>query len=340
MSVSDMRKKFKTECHKSGYDHQRFSEGVNGISVKLIDFPRNPYKSLYTMALSTWGHNIDKWPDASPEERFFVVMQVLFRNTLPLGLEAPKFTFAIDGCSRAAFDQIARLRIGAAFAAMGIRDNSHYNFPFRIPHFLAENDAGLVKKIKKHIGEASDLYKEIVEKWKGSYQAARCILPMGMEYKFSMTINYMALMSFCAKRLSFCEQEDTVAVAWSIKKEIDSNFPLLGDFLMPACDHAGKCLYANKYKMSHLFGELFKPCGRHKDEQEEESEFNHACSDKQAIADQLGMIILNDYSSITDAHRIAMQKIEKADTRHQDDMLNEYLTTQMSQLDWRLFDED
>jgi len=344
-AIEKFKKEMKTAGSKKGYLSQRFYTGVQGITVKMIDHSKNPYRSIYEMALSCWGHYIEKWETSTPEQRFFIVCNSLFGNTLPLALESPQFTFAIEGCSRASFDQIARARLGVCFSAMGVRDNSHYNFPFRIPNSISENKS-LQNEVEQIVKRINQVYDDIVKYRNGNWQAARCILPMNMCYNFSMSINLLSLINLCSKRMSFCEQEDTVAVAWLLRNEMSTKFPLLSYFLMPACDRVGKCLYSQNYKMSSLFGELFSPCHRNpSDNKKSNPVFNSACSDSELIGKQLGIDISK---AVNFSHKKIKEMIESIynmlDDNYDGYMVNQVIADTMgdilSEKDYKLFKEN
>jgi hypothetical protein len=264
-------------------------KGVEGIKVKLIDWPTNPYRSMYLLATTCWGDKIDKWKDTAPVHRFNVVSQVLEGATLPLALEAPKFTFTVEGPSRASFDQIARARLGVVFSAKGVRDNHWGNFSFRIPNAL--NASKVRTQLIHLLPKIQEIYFAIAKN-KGSWQAARCILPMNIVYQYSLSINLAALKGLCARRCCFGEQEDTVAVGWLLREALRKKFPLLGLYLGPACDFAKECFYHSSYGAAEYFGCLFQSCGRNPDPQDiKEAEFNESCSDKELIENQLGLDI-------------------------------------------------
>lgn len=265
--------------------------GVKGITVGLIDWPKNPYKAIFTLATSTWGKRIDKWPLTRPEHRFLVVKAALTGNTLPTALETPKFTFAIEGISRSSFDQTARGRIGFGYGARGVRDNSHADATLRIPEELWD-DSELISEAIETFKRVKELYCKILDRGNQSWQSARCILPLGMVYGFSFTGHFKAIMEYCSKRMKLCEQEDTVATAWLMREAILGVFPFLANFLRPGCDYAGKCQYHKSYSMSELFGCLFKECGRNPcPDSNDYAEFNRSCSDQATIAEQLGIVI-------------------------------------------------
>jgi len=288
--IKELRETMGTGSNRPGDLKTEFVHGVEGITVDLVDWPVNPYKAMFIMATTCWGKSVNKWAGTTPENRYNVIKAVLEGQALPLALEAPQFTFVIEGPSRSAFDQIARLRIGAVFSAKGMRDNDWSDAAIRIPSGLPNPDYNTFLVAKEAYHEA--LGKE----GRATWQAARAYLPMSVVYGWSMSINYRALKGFCANRMKFCEQEDTCATAWLMAIAVWRKFPLLGSYLMPGCDATGECQYMRSYGLSNMFGCLFKPCGRHdslvaEKQIEDVCEFNTACTDKRILEKQLGIAI-------------------------------------------------
>ena len=265
--------------------------GSEGIKVQLLDFPSDPYRAIYEGAVATWGSSEtwwDKYPKTSPEGKLMVLLACLSHKTLPIALEGPKFTFQIEGPSRAAFDQMARARIGTGFNSIGTRDNDWLDASLRVPHEIASDQAQWDSH-KKAFKAAKDAYELTVRGKKESWQSARFILPMGTCHSWVVNINYLALQGMMAQRMKFCEQFDLVGTAWLMAKEVSKKYPLLGAFLRPGCDFAGKCQYHQSYQLSELFGALFSGCGRHKvEEGEKYTEFNRACSTEEEVGEDLG----------------------------------------------------
>ena len=292
-SVKELREIMGTNPKDGVALKTEFFEGVRGINVEIYDYPTNPYKSLFNMATSTWGNKINKWPATSIEGRFFVVKAVLDFKSLPNAMEAPSFTFGVERCSRSAFDQIARARIGAVFASMGWRDNDHSDIGFRVPQSIWD-DEFTRKAFIEVCKTAKTFYHDLVNRGISNWQDARAALPISACHNFSHAMNYMALRNFMGKRLKFCEQADTVAVAWLMRERIIDKFPLLGSYLRPACDGSGICGYHQEYAMSEAFGCLFKECGRNKClATDEYATFNKSCTDKDTLIEQLEIKIPN-----------------------------------------------
>lgn len=292
----------------------KFIRGVEGIKVELIDYNKNPYKAMYVMATTCWGSKVNKWSATKPEHRFMVVKAVLEGQALPLALEAPNFTFVVEGPSRAAFDQLARTRIGAVFSAKGMRDNNWSDCDIRIPTSMWPGKsepsdspkAVLFQQIKLAMEHVKGTYSDIVNVGKGSWQAARTVLPMYVTYGWTANYNYMSLKGVCANRSKFCEMEDVVATSWLMQKAVANKFPLLASYLRPGCDYAGKCQYHKSYTLSELFGCLFKECGRNAcTDSDGYAEFNETCTNYKDLEEQLGIHITRpdewpNYQSLQD----------------------------------------
>lgn len=271
-----------------------FIRGGEKISVKMISptYPLpNYYAGMFAMAVSTWGgawdSSVDKWNNAPMEARRDVVLAVLQRKALPLALEHPQFLFEIMGCSRSAFDQIARARIGTTFASMGMRDNAHPDLDVIVPPKVYD-DPKLFHWFRDGIRAAKDSYVGLLKQGQRSWQDARAVLPMGSVHRFMMNVNYAALSGFMTKRLMFEEQYDTVAVAWKMRQELERHYALLAAPLRPACDLARRCVYHQVHSLSEAFGCLFKGCGRWGEEEYEYSTFNEASADEVDITEWLG----------------------------------------------------
>jgi thymidylate synthase ThyX len=315
--INELRKVMGTLPNQSPDLKTQFIKGVEGISVKLIEAMENPYKPMVVLGTTCWGTKVDKWEDLTPENRFEVVKAILRGQALPLALEVPQFSFAIEGPSRAAFDQIARARLGVVFSARGMRDNNWKDASIRIPTSLwptdeersmaweyfnnpensLEYEEAYIKyqnfiNIENTMKAVKQLYADIVDVGKGSWQAARSVLPLYVVYGFSMAINFQSLKSMCSSRMKFCEMEDTVAVAWLLAKAVSEKFPLLGSYLRPGCDWTGKCQYHKSYTLSEMFGCLFKECGRNIClDSNDYAEFNETCTNYKDLEDQLGIHI-------------------------------------------------
>jgi len=261
-----IKKELRVVCEidkiESPIPETRYIKGCSKLKVKLISGPdENIYKAMVEGALQTWGsHTKEKWSRLSPNTRFFVLKEVLEGRALPLVLEMPQFIFKISGISRASFDQIVRARIGFVACAKGVRDNNAKDWNVIVPTAIYENEK-MFQEFKRCWEMIKFTYTEMVEQGRESWQSARSILGMNIEYSYIVGINYMALKNLCARRLINTEQEDTVGTVVGMWKEIYKNFPLLASYLKPMEDIKRKNLTVEVNGFSRIFGLLFGGAG-------------------------------------------------------------------------------
>lgn len=261
---------------------------LKDIKVSLLDHSVNPYISMVDMALMTWGKYGHKWKFASPELRFEVVKGVLDRRALPLALEAPSFTFLIENCSRSCFDQIARARIGVVFAAQGYKDDFLNNLGFVMSSKL-ENNVFLSEEVKRFVLRAKELYSTIQKRFPN--WASRCVLPMYSQYHFAMSLTYSALQNLCAKRMQTTEMEETVAIAWLLREEVNKKFPLLAHYLRPHCDFIKKDTTQMVNGFAKELGVPHQSDYRYPGPYPVPTEFSESCTDIVTIEEKLGIDI-------------------------------------------------
>lgn len=289
-------------------DSTKFHIGVEGISVEIIDAPKNPYRTIFEVSVATWGNEeyATKWPLVSPENRFKVVKAALSGQTLPQAVEPVLFSFIVRGPSRSAFDQHARQRL-ATFFSQGVRDNSRLDAGFRVPaelHPSMGGDPVLYEEVVAYVTEYKRLYKKILEKGWGSFQTARCLMPMGMTHNYKFAGNLGVLKSYLAQRLQACEQSDTVQVAIEVWYAIHNRFPLIASHFKPGCDFAKRCTYHQASTLSELFSALFAGCGRWPDTAPYAT-FNKSCSSYDQMGKESGKRLPDhtawkDYNSFED----------------------------------------
>lgn len=270
--IRETRRRYGTHPKMAEDFRTTFLRGVEGVEVDLLDGPTNPYRAIFAQVLSTWtpfgSWTRDRWADADVRTRSHVVRAALSSKAYPPAMEAPKFVFEISGVSRSSFDQIARARIGVAFASLGTRDNDFSEIPFRLSESNWRNPELLERK-KAAIRVAHRAYHEEIRSrgpgyWDPTFETAREILPMSVCWRFHMTVSYAALRGFCAQRMTFSEQADTVAVAWLLRDRLmkADAYPLLGAYLRPRCDYARKCCFHLPGDESENFRGLNVSCGR------------------------------------------------------------------------------
>lgn len=287
VEIDNMREVMGTLPSQSPKKKTDIIRGVERLEVDMYDFPINPYKTICESVLSTWGDDEykSKWNKLTPQNRFKVVLACITGNTLPTVLESINFSFRVVGLPRHSFDQHARARIGSTFYSIGSRDNNKLDSSFILYTKLFDkfkND----RVFYNFLMSLKDMYEKIITEGGGSWQIARAILPLCYHHPYKFTQNFLALQGQCKRRMSFCEEEFIVALHWIIREKIKNKFPLLAEYLRPACDGAKRCLYSKSYELSNAFGCLFSGCGRW-DSGTKYSTFNESCSDVSEIEKQL-----------------------------------------------------
>lgn len=253
---------------------------IADMRVKLTDWMHNPYKTIVNMAMKTWNNTSNKWSILSPEARFIVVKDVLDNKALPLALEHPTFSFSVDTISRAAFDQIARARIGIVFSSKGQKDDYLDDIGFILPTKFIRRDYGIVDAIRS----IKQLYHELQHKDVPNW-ARRCVLPMYSEHSFIFSCNFMALKNLLAKRLETTEMEDVVAFAILTRAAVKAEFPLLANYLRPASDFAKRDLTTAFNGFSDIVSVPHSSDNRHKgfDSDKYPPIFNEPCTDIELV---------------------------------------------------------
>lgn len=283
--VDNMREAMGTLPSQAPSKTYEWKNSLDALYVKLVDWTINPYKALVSMAAATWGDNetgsTGKWDKLTPENRYRIALSVLTGNTLPQAAEAIQFTFEVNGTPRHTFDQHARVRLGTAFASIGTRDNNKLDGDFLFYPDVArriETDTEFRERVEKWIKDTKDLYEMTISTGQGSWQSGRAFLPMSVNHSYVFTQNYLALKGQCARRLMACEESSIVALHIALRELVGRKFPLLANYLRPACDGAKRCIYHEGPEgMTKYFSSLFACCGRWPTK-EKYSEFNVSCS--------------------------------------------------------------
>lgn len=295
--VDNMREAMGTLPSQAPSKTYTWKNSLDALYVKLNDWTTNPYRAMCSMAAATWGDNesgsTGKWEKLTPENRFRIVLAILTGNTLPQAAEAVQFTFEVNGTPRHTFDQHARVRLGTAFASIGTRDNNKLDADFLFYPDVCkrmESDTEYRERVERWIKETKDIYDLTISTGQGSWQSGRAFLPMSVNHSYVFTQNYLALRGQCSRRLMACEESSIVALHIALRELVGRKFPLLANYLRPACDGARRCIYHEGPEgMTKYFSSLFACCGRWPTK-ETYSEFNVSCSSYEEL-EKHGFII-------------------------------------------------
>lgn len=212
------------------------------LNVKLLDVTENALGIIYVSCRQCYSPKfaadmIEEGKDKEKEAEFV-------RRVVSSGHESPlehvKFTFAIEGVSRALTHQLVRHRI-ASFSQQSQRYVKADDFDYIIPP-LIEKDKKLKSEFLKIIDEVQRSYNKILEILKEksitgekANQDARFVLPQATETKIVVTMN-------CRELIHFFKQRCCTRAQWEIKD--------LADRMLEIC----------KEKLSSVFSESGAKC--------------------------------------------------------------------------------
>jgi thymidylate synthase ThyX len=220
------------------------------MKVEMQDSPVNPYKTMVNMALQTWRGG-SKWGELSPDTRFEIMKLILQKKALPLAVEHPVFSFQIDHIDRSSFDQLARARVGIVFSSKGQKDDNLHTTGFIVPTAILGTE--FEEEVKVKVLECKILYDKMYKAGLPNW-CLRSVLPMYVDHSFMFSANFAAIQNLLAKRLETTEQEGCVAFSILVREEIKKKYPLLAEYLRPACDGAKKDLNAAFNGFSDIVG--------------------------------------------------------------------------------------
>lgn len=223
---------------------------LTDMRVEMQDYPVNPYKTMVNMALQTWRGG-SKWQELSPDTRFEIMKLILQKKALPLAVEHPTFSFQIDHIDRSSFDQLARARVGIVFSSKGQKDDNLHQTGFIIPTAIVGTE--FEEEVRKKVLECKELYNKMYKAGLPNW-CLRSILPMYVDHSFMFSANFAAIQNLLAKRLETTEQEGCVAFSILVRECIKEKYPLLAEYLRPACDGAKKDLNAAFNGFSDIVG--------------------------------------------------------------------------------------
>lgn len=226
-TIENLRKVSGTLPSEHPNKKNKFLSINESIEVSLEDHNANPYKAMFLTATATWGDNEykQKWQNTSYDGRLEVVKAVLTENTLPQAREMINFIFRVRGVPRWLFDIHTLSTQFAAFMSVGCRDNDK-----RDSDFIFTNLEKISEEEKQVFDSLKDLYENVLDKGKGSWQTARVFLPQAYQhsYYFGQNLLSIASMKFDKNNL---EKSQLKLLYFKIVDAIYETFPLIGFYL-------------------------------------------------------------------------------------------------------------
>ncbi|MFA5039048.1 MAG: FAD-dependent thymidylate synthase [Candidatus Omnitrophota bacterium] len=189
------------------------------LNVRLLEMSQNPVALIYAACRQCYaskfaGELFDEKSQTPQKQAEFIRKVVASGHESPL--EHVKFTFAVEGVSRALTHQLVRHRI-ASYSQQSQRYVKETDFDYVIPPAIA-GDAELKGQFVKTMEMIQASYNKLLEAFrvKGkvgekAYQDVRFVLPQAAETKIVVTMN-------CREILHFFQQRCCRRAQWEIKR--------------------------------------------------------------------------------------------------------------------------
>ena len=231
-----------------------------GLNIKLLEVTRNALAIIYAAcrqcySLAFAGDVFEEKIEDIEKQTDFVRKIVASGHESPL--EHVKFTFAVEGVSRALTHQLVRHRL-ASYSQQSQRYVNESNFDYVIPPAI-RSDPKLLSKFEDCMKDSQSHYNDLVsalkEKGRADERAnedARFVLPQAAETKIVVTMN-------CRELIHFFKQRCCSRAQWEIKRLADIMLEICRSELAPVFSEAGAKCETLKYCPE---GERFS-CGRY-----------------------------------------------------------------------------
>jgi len=210
--------------------------------VKLLEMTENPLTLIYVAFRQCYSPG---WAGDMCDQKISEEQKAGFiREVLGSGHESPlehvKFTFAIEGVSRALTHQLVRYRI-ASYSQQSQRYVNMNDFNYIVPPSIAR-DNDLRQRFVAMMEQIQQGYRALVDGFtrKGitgekAHEDARFVLPQAAETKIVVTMN-------CRELLHFFSQRCCRRAQWEIRALADTLLGICREKLPAVFEHAGaKC---------------------------------------------------------------------------------------------------
>lgn len=225
------------------------------LHVELLDFSGNVLAIIYAACRQCYSAGFagqifaDGLKDPVKQEEFV-------RQVVSSGHESPlehvKFTFAIEGVSRALTHQLVRHRV-ASYSQQSQRYVKATDFDYIIPPSI-EADEGMKKEyintmqgIQASYNRLLKAFEEKGKKGEVANQDARFVLPQAAETKIVVTMNCRELLHFFQQRCCSRAQWEIRILADQMLKICQESLPEVFAQAGAKCAHLGYCPEGAKF---------------------------------------------------------------------------------------------
>ena len=212
------------------------------LQVKLLEMSEDPLSLLYVAYRqcysSQWAG--DMWEEDGEEKQRAAFIREMMYSGHDSPLEHVKFTFAVEGVSRALTHQLVRYRV-ASYSQQSQRYVDMKNFGYVIPPSIAGDEA-MRAEFERCMNEIQRSYQDLLARLeeKGvagerTHEDARFVLPQAGESKIVVTMN-------CRELLHFFSQRCCQRAQWEIRTLANTMLEICREKLPPVFENGGaKC---------------------------------------------------------------------------------------------------
>jgi thymidylate synthase (FAD) len=219
------------------------------VRVVMLEHSQNPLSLIYAACRQCYaaGYAADMFSQESVDAQKkseFIAKIVASGHESPL--EHVKFTFAIEGVSRALTHQLVRHRV-ASYSQQSQRYVKETDFDYITPPSIARNPVALAKfeetmrYIQQAYTEIGDALKSDGLKGESVNQDARFVLPQAAETKIVVTMNCRELIHFFKHRCCSRAQWEIRALAQMMAAQCHEVLPEVFPAKAAKCDYLGYC---------------------------------------------------------------------------------------------------
>jgi thymidylate synthase (FAD) len=209
------------------------------LHVRLLEMSDHPLSLLYVAYRQCysprWAGDMQAEDASDDSKATFIREMMRFGHDSPL--EHVKFTFAIEGVSRALTHQLVRHRV-ASYSQQSQRYVDMKHFGYIIPPSIAD-DVDLRTEFEQCMAEIQQSYQDLLARFgeKGvvgekAHEDARFVLPQAVETKIVVTMNCRELLHFFGQRC--CQRAQ-----WEIRALANKMLEICRDELFPVFEHGG-----------------------------------------------------------------------------------------------------
>jgi len=215
------------------------------LQVELIGFTPNALSLIYSACRQCYSDKFsaDIFNDRQiSEDKKGKFVKKVIDSGHESPLEHVKFTFAVQGVSRALTHQLVRHRI-ASYSQQSQRYVKATDFDYIIPPSIDKDESmkreflAVIKNIQESYNKLIQMFKDRGAEGELANQDARFVLPQAAETKIVVTMNARQLIHFF--KLRCCTRAQ-----WEIRKLAESMLAICKDKLPAVFANAGaKCVY-------------------------------------------------------------------------------------------------